>query len=65
MFGVTAATLVPMVLRYPALPDAATLAADIAAAPGYYTDPLGVADWRRGGRRVLAERSISPRSSAA
>ncbi|GAA1977845.1 FAD binding domain-containing protein [Microbacterium pumilum] len=55
VFGVTAATLVPVVLRYPALPDSATLAADIAAAPGYYTDPLGVADWRRGVSGVLAE----------
>ncbi|PFG42610.1 CO/xanthine dehydrogenase FAD-binding subunit [Isoptericola jiangsuensis] len=52
----TAAVVRPVVLRYAALPDAATLAADVADAPGYYTDPLGAADWRRGVSVVLAER---------
>ncbi|WP_345801099.1 FAD binding domain-containing protein [Microbacterium sp. AZCO] len=56
VFGITAATLVPVVLRYPGLPDTATLAADVAAAEGYYSDPLGPADWRRGVAGVLAER---------
>ncbi|MEU1971835.1 FAD binding domain-containing protein [Microbacterium sp. NPDC019599] len=56
VFGVTAATLRPVVLRYASLPDAETLAADVEAAPGYYTDPLGAADWRRAVSEVLAER---------
>jgi CO/xanthine dehydrogenase FAD-binding subunit len=56
VFGITAATLTPVVLRYAALPDAAALARDVAAASGYYTDPLGAADWRRGVTGVLAER---------
>ncbi len=54
-FTITAATLGPTVLRYPRLPDAATLLADVLAADGYYTDPLGVADWRRGVSGVLLE----------
>lgn len=56
VFGVTAATLAPVVLRYDRLPAAPRLAADVAAAPGYYTDPLGPADWRRGVAGALAER---------
>lgn len=56
VLAVTAAVLRPVVLRYDALPDAATLAADVGDAPGYYTDPLGAADWRRGVSVVLAER---------
>jgi CO/xanthine dehydrogenase FAD-binding subunit len=56
VLAVTAAVVRPVVLRYAALPDAATLAADVADAPGYYTDPLGAADWRRGVSVVLAER---------
>jgi xanthine dehydrogenase FAD-binding subunit len=55
VFGVTAATLAPTVLRYPVLPDAEELRADVLGAPGYYTDPLGAADWRRGVSAVLAE----------
>jgi CO/xanthine dehydrogenase FAD-binding subunit len=47
VFVITAATLVPVVLRYPSLPPADRLRADADAAPGYYTDPLGPADWRR------------------
>ncbi len=53
--GITAATLRPTVLRYPAIPDAGTLLRDIESADGYYTDPLGSADWRRGVSAVLAE----------
>jgi xanthine dehydrogenase FAD-binding subunit len=52
---ITAATAAPTVLRYPALPSAATLRADVDAAPGYYTDPLGSADWRRQVSAVLLE----------
>ncbi|WP_426322978.1 FAD binding domain-containing protein [Microbacterium sp. E-13] len=53
---VTAATRRPTVFRFAGIPDAATLAAAVHAAPGYYTDPLGAADWRRGVSGVLAER---------
>lgn len=56
VFSVTAATLTPRVLRYPTLPDTETLSADVAAAPDFYTDPLGSADWRRGVSIELAER---------
>ena len=55
VFGVTAATWRPTVLRFTALPDAATLAAAIEDSSGYYTDPLGSADWRRGVAVALAE----------
>lgn len=55
VFGITAATWRPTIFRYTHLPDRATLASDIEAAPGYYTDPLGSADWRRGVSEVLAE----------
>ncbi|MDN3497460.1 FAD binding domain-containing protein [Planococcus sp. APC 4015] len=55
-FAVTAATWRPTVLTFDSLPDAATLAAAIGDAPGYYTDPLGAADWRRGVSIVLGER---------
>ncbi len=47
VFGITAATARPTILRYDRLPDAVTLQADVAAVDGYYTDPLGPADWRR------------------
>lgn len=55
-FVITAATLTPTVLRFDTLPDAETLAAAVLAAEGYYTDPLGEADWRRGVSAELAER---------
>lgn len=55
VFVVTAATATPTVLRYPALPSADELRADVDAAPGYYTDPLGSADWRRQVSAVLLE----------
>lgn len=48
--GITAATLWPNVLRYNGLPDAERLRSDIWSADGYYTDPLGAADWRQIGR---------------
>ncbi|WP_297081917.1 FAD binding domain-containing protein [uncultured Demequina sp.] len=52
-FVITAATLTPTVLRYPELPDAAVLERDARDAPGYYTDALGDADWRRQVSAVL------------
>lgn len=56
VFAVTAAVERPVVFRFAEIPDAATLAAAVASAPGYYTDSLGAADWRRGVSGVLAER---------
>ena len=53
---VTAATERPAVFRFAGAPDAATLAAAISGAAGYYSDPLGSADWRRGVSVVLGER---------
>jgi xanthine dehydrogenase FAD-binding subunit len=55
VFGITAATARPAVLRYDGMPDAATLRSDAASADGYYTDPLGSADWRREVGCVLLE----------
>ncbi|WP_460730172.1 FAD binding domain-containing protein [Nocardia heshunensis] len=55
VFTITAATERPVVLRYRALPSAAELRADSRHADGYYTDPLGSADWRRGVSGVLLE----------
>ncbi|MFT4041826.1 MAG: FAD binding domain-containing protein [Gordonia sp. (in: high G+C Gram-positive bacteria)] len=55
VFGITAATEWPTVLRYRDIPDAARLRADIESADGYYTDPLGSADWRRGVCVLFAE----------
>jgi xanthine dehydrogenase FAD-binding subunit len=55
VFGITAAVTRPAVLRYDRLPSAAVLRADATAAPGYYTDPLGAADWRREVSAVLLE----------
>jgi hypothetical protein len=55
VFTITAATAFPVVLRYPGLPDAATLDGDVEAADGYYSDPLGPADWRRAVSGVLLE----------
>jgi len=47
VFAITAATLTPVVLRSPEVPSAAELVAFADDAPGYYTDALGSADWRR------------------
>ncbi|MFT4211048.1 MAG: FAD binding domain-containing protein [Microbacterium sp.] len=55
VFGITAATVTPTVLRFRTLPTAGELADAVTTASGYYTDPLGSADWRRGVSRVLAE----------
>ncbi len=59
VFGITAATGWPTVLRYPTVPEPAQLTDDIASADGYYTDPLGSADWRRGVSIVLAGEILS------
>lgn len=56
VFGITAATSWPTVLRYPAMPRDGELRGDIEAAPGYYSDPLGSADWRRSVSATLALR---------
>ncbi len=55
VFAITAATLCPTVFRYPGLPTATELRSDVDAADGYYTDPLGPADWRRAVSGVLLE----------
>jgi xanthine dehydrogenase FAD-binding subunit len=55
VFCITAATLRPVLLRYPVLPDEAALSVDVGVVDGYYTDPLGTADWRRQVSGVLIE----------
>lgn len=55
VFTITAATVCPVVLRYRELPSAARLRADAQDAAGYYTDPMGAADWRRAVSTVLLE----------
>jgi CO/xanthine dehydrogenase FAD-binding subunit len=51
---VTAATVRPVQLRYPHVPDADTLDADVAAIDAWFTDAHGAADWRRAVSRLLA-----------
>ncbi|MDL5155563.1 FAD binding domain-containing protein [Actinomycetospora termitidis] len=61
--AVTASLPRPAVLRYAGLPDATTLAADVAAlgdgedgvGGGWYDDPHGSPDWRRAMTLLLAE----------
>ena len=65
VFGITAATEAPTVLRFAALPDAQRLADAVATASGYYTDPLGSDDWRRGISGVLAEQIRAALESVA
>lgn len=67
VIGITAATDRPNILRYQAFPDPDSVRADVLATNGYYTDPLGAADWRRGvsavlAGQVLAELADGPRS---
>ncbi len=71
-FGVTAATITPRVLRFAALPSTEELRERVEGLDGYYSDPLGAEDWRRGVSAVLAERirsqlqeSIAGRADAA
>ena len=44
-----------MQLRYPQVPDAATLAADIGGIDAWFTDAHGAADWRRAVSGLLGE----------
>jgi len=59
VFTVTAATATPTVLQFPQAPSAAELADAVSSAPGYYTDPLGAADWRRAVSVELAARILA------
>jgi len=52
---VTAATVRPEVLRYPAIPTAARLERDVTALDSWFTDAHGAADWRRAVSAVLGE----------
>jgi len=52
---VTAATVRPEVLRYPAIPSATLLARDVKALESWFTDAHGAADWRRAVTAVLGE----------
>jgi len=52
---VTGGTVRPVQLRYPALPDPAVLAADIAGIDAWFTDAHGAADWRRAVSGLLGE----------
>ncbi len=52
---VTAATTHPVQLRYPGVPEAAELAADVDRIEAWWTDPHGAADWRHAVSRLLAE----------
>lgn len=51
---VTAATRTPLVLRSRSGETADAVAGQVREADGYYTDPLGTADWRREAAAVLA-----------
>jgi CO/xanthine dehydrogenase FAD-binding subunit len=52
---VTGGTVRPVQLRYPGLPEAAGLAADIAGIDAWFTDAHGAADWRRATSGLLGE----------
>jgi CO/xanthine dehydrogenase FAD-binding subunit len=52
---VTGGTVRPVQLRYPQLPAAAELAADVAAIDAWFTDAHGAADWRRAVSGLLGE----------
>jgi len=52
---VTAATVRPVQLRFPALPTAAVLSAGIDGIDAWFTDAHGAADWRAAVSGVLAE----------
>ena len=59
VIAVTASTLAPHVFRYPGVPDAAQLRADVTSPTDFFTDALGEADWRRAVTAVLAERVVA------
>ncbi|MDZ8171404.1 FAD binding domain-containing protein [Microbacterium xanthum] len=65
VFAVTAATAAPTVWRFGGLPAEPDLADAVAGASGYYTDPLGAADWRRGVSVELARRVRAQLEDAA
>lgn len=54
-FGITAATTTPVVWHLRALPAPGELMRLASTASGYYTDPMGSADWRRHVSGVLLE----------
>jgi CO/xanthine dehydrogenase FAD-binding subunit len=56
---ITAATLTPQVIRYRQPPHPAQLRADCEATGGFYTDPLGSADWRQHVAGSLAVEALS------
>jgi len=64
-FVLTAATLTPTVMRFTQLPTNTEVADAVTTASGYYTDPLGSADWRRGVSAVLAEQIRAELEAAA
>jgi len=66
---VTAGTLRPILLDYPGVPPARTLAADIGAIDCWFTDAHGAADWRRAvsgvlGEEIRRELSVEPGAHA-
>lgn len=65
VFVLTAATLTPTVMRFTELPTNTEVADAVTTASGYYTDPLGSADWRRGVSAVLAEQIRAELEAAA
>jgi CO/xanthine dehydrogenase FAD-binding subunit len=52
---ITGGTVRPVQLRYPQVPDAAVLAADIGGIDAWFTDAHGAADWRRAVSGLLGE----------
>ncbi|MGI8458353.1 MAG: FAD binding domain-containing protein [Propionibacteriaceae bacterium] len=52
---VSAATLRPIQLRWPRLPEPGVQAAAVAAIDAWFTDPHGAADWRRAVSVIMAE----------
>jgi CO/xanthine dehydrogenase FAD-binding subunit len=52
---VTGGTVRPVQLRYPFVPAAEVLAADVAAIDAWFTDAHGAADWRRAMSGLLGE----------
>jgi xanthine dehydrogenase iron-sulfur cluster and FAD-binding subunit A len=55
LLTVTGGTVRPVHLRYPGLPDAAELSADIEGIDAWFTDAHGAADWRRAMSGLLGE----------
>ncbi|MDM7890725.1 FAD binding domain-containing protein [Curtobacterium caseinilyticum] len=61
---VTGGTPRPLVLRLPAVPDAAEVDARLAAHDDWYDDPHGSPAWRRGVSRRFAAELVAERSAA-